>query len=169
MGFAHLLRTDTALATFRARFDIPLAVDIEFCLEGNIENDRRPWVVFFSFNGYFGRGVRFPMDPLLLRILSFYGLCPNQLPLNFYRLVSCVSRFNNLYSLTHDHHDINFMYNICGGSRTGYYLKVRDTIVRLISCLPHSNRNSAKEYVKVSGNWLASEHPCLTSPRDIGQ
>ena len=43
MGFAHLLGTEVALATFRARFDIPLDVDIKFCPEGNIENDRRPW------------------------------------------------------------------------------------------------------------------------------
>ena len=56
MGFAHLLKTEVALATFRARFDIPLDVDIEFCLEGNIENDGRPWVVFLSFDGYFRRG-----------------------------------------------------------------------------------------------------------------
>ena len=169
MGFAHLFRTDTALATFRATFDIPLDVDTKFCLEGNIENDRRPRVVFFSLMAISEGGVRFPVDPLLLRTLSFYGLCPNQLPLNFYRVVSCVSQLNNLHGLTLNHHDINFMYNICCGSRTGYYLKAWDTVVRLISCLPDSNRNSTGEYVKVSENWLAGEHPCSTSPLDIGR
>ena len=53
MGFAHLLRTKAALATFMVMFDIHLDVDIEFCPEGNIENDRCLRVVFFSFNGYF--------------------------------------------------------------------------------------------------------------------
>ena len=123
MGFAHLFRTDTALATFRATFDIPLDVDTKFCLEGNIENDRRPRVVFFTLMAISEGGVRFPVDPLLLRTLSFYGLCPNQLPLNFYKVVSCVSQLNNLHGLTLNHHDINFMYNICCRSRTGYYLK----------------------------------------------
>lgn len=47
MGFAYLLRTEAALATFRARFDVPLDVDIEYCHEGNIKNDRRPRIVFF--------------------------------------------------------------------------------------------------------------------------
>ena len=47
MVFARLLRTKAVLASFRARFDIPLDVDIEYCHEGNIENDRRPRVVFF--------------------------------------------------------------------------------------------------------------------------
>ena len=33
MGFAHLLRTKAALATFQARFDIPLVIDIEYYLK----------------------------------------------------------------------------------------------------------------------------------------
>ena len=40
--------------------------------------------------------------------------------------------------------------------------------VRLISCIPDSNRNSAREFVRVSGNWFADELPCLL-PRDVGR
>ena len=76
MGFAHLLRTDTALATFRARFDIPLAVDIEFCLEGNIENDRRPWVVFFPLMAILEGGLDFPWTPYYLEYLVFTVFVP---------------------------------------------------------------------------------------------
>jgi len=47
MGFTHLLKTDAALATSRARFDIPLDVHVGFYLERNIENDRHPQVMFF--------------------------------------------------------------------------------------------------------------------------
>ena len=47
MGFSQLLRTEAALATFRARFNIPLDVDIAYYHEGSIENDRHPHVVFF--------------------------------------------------------------------------------------------------------------------------
>ena len=39
-------------------------------------------------------GVRFLMDLLLLSTLRFYDLCPDQLPPNFYQVVSCVSRLN---------------------------------------------------------------------------
>lgn len=129
MGFAHLLKTEAALATFRAKFDNPLDVDIKLYPKGNMENVRRPRVVFISFIGYFrkrgegGGGVSFPVDPLLLRTLSFHGLWPDQLPSNFYRVVSCVSRLNNLYGLRLNHRDINFMYIIYGGSRMSYYLK----------------------------------------------
>ena len=82
---------------------------------------------------------------------------------------SCVSRLNRIYGLQINHHDINFMYSLYGNIRSNYYLKVRDVWVQLISWLPNSNRNSAGEYVQVSGNWLADELTYPTSPRDVGQ
>ena len=48
------------------------------------------------------------------------------------------------------------MYSLCGNIRTDYYLKVRDVWVWLISCLPDFNKKSVGEYVRVSGNWLAT-------------
>ena len=75
---------------------------------------------------------------------------------------------NRLYGLSLTHHDINFLYTIRGSLKLGYYLQTRNTMVRLISCLPDSNRNLAEEYVRVSGNWLNSELTCLTSLHEIG-
>ena len=71
-------------------------------------------------------GVRFPVDPFVLGTLRFYGLCPDQLPPNFFQIVSCVSRLNQLYGLQLNHHDINFMYNLCGNIMSDYYLKAMD-------------------------------------------
>ena len=61
------------------------------------------------------------------------------------------------------------MYSLCGNIRSDYSLKVRDVRVRLISCLPNSNRNSAREFIRVSYTLLADELPCPTSPRDVGR
>ena len=113
-------------------------------------------------------GVRFPVDSLILGTRRFYGLCPDQILLNFYRVVSCVSRLNQIYGLQLNHHDINFMYSLCGNIRSDYYLKARDVWVWLISCLPDSNRNSMGEFVRVNGNWLADELLCPFSSRDVG-
>ena len=112
--------------------------------------------------------VRFPVDPLLVNTLSYYGLCPDQLSPNFYRVVSCVSRLNHTFNLQLDYHDINHMYSLCGNKTSNYYLKTRDTRVRLISCLLDSNRNSAGEFVWVRGNWFAGEIPCPLSQREVG-
>ena len=71
-------------------------------------------------------GVRFPVDPLLLNTFRYYRLCPDQLPPNFYQVVSYVSRLNEIFDLQLDHHDINHMYSLCRNKRTNYYIKVRD-------------------------------------------
>ena len=136
MIFSHLFRTKAALANFRARFAIPPDVDVAYCHKDSIALERRPHVVFLPLMSILEGGVRFPIDPLILRTLRFYGLCLDQLLPNFYQVVSSVSQLNDLCGLHLDQHDINFMYSLCGKERSGYYLKVRDTRVWLISCLP---------------------------------
>ena len=164
MGFAHLLDTGAILANFRAGFAVPNDVEISYCHEDSIALEQCLHVVFFPLMAILEGGVRFPVDPLILRTLRFYDLCPNQLPPNFYWVVSYVSRLNHLYGLHLDHHDINYMYSLCGNLRSACYLMIRDVRVRLISCLPNSNRNSTREFVWVSSNWHANELTYPTSP-----
>lgn len=113
MGFSHLVNTQVAVTTFKAWFDIPRKVDIKYCPEENIEDQRLPRVIFILLVAVLEGGVRFPLDPFLLRTLSFYEICPNQGLPNFYRVVSCVSRLNGLCNLNLTHHDINFLYSFC--------------------------------------------------------
>ena len=154
MGFSHLLSTEASLANSREVFNILGDVDVAYCHKGDIALHRRSGsnIVFFPLMAILEGGVRCPVDPLLLSTLSFYGLCLDQLPPNFYQVISCVSRLNQIYGLQLNHYDINFMYNLCGNLKSNYYLKVRDVRVQLISCLLDSNRNSAGEYIRVSGN-----------------
>jgi len=143
MCYSHLFSSEASLASFRAAYNIPEDVDIAYCHEGDIDLHRRTGLntVFFPLMAILEGGVRFPMDPLIIGTLRFYGLCPNQLPPNFYLVVSCVSRMNHIFGLQLNHHDINFMYSLCRNIRFDYYLKTRDMQVRLISCLLNSNRN----------------------------
>ena len=154
MGYSYLLSSEASLATFRATYGVPEDVDIAYYHQGDIEIQRRRGTntVFFPLMSILEGGIRFPVDPLVIGTLRFYGLCPNQLPPNFFRVVSSVSRLNQLFGLQLDHHDINFMYSLYGNIESNYYLKTRDNKVRLISCLPDSNRNSIGEFVWVSGN-----------------
>ena len=171
MGFSHLLSSKVTLATFRATYNVPEDVDIAYCHEGDIDIQRRRGIntVFFPLMAILEGGIRFPVDPLAISTLRFYGLCPDQLPSNFYRVVSCVSRLNQLFGLQLDHYDINFMYGLYGKITSNYYLKTKDMRVRLISCLPNSNRNSTGKFVWVSDNWFVEELPCPLSPRDVGR
>ena len=171
MGFSHLLSLEAILATFMATYNVHEDVDIAYCHEGDIDIQRCRGsnTVLFPLMAILEGGVKFPVDPLIISTLRFYGLCPDQLLPNFYQVVSCVSRLNQLFGLQLDHHDINFMYSLCGKITSGYYLKTKDMQVRLISYLPDSNRNSAGEFVRVSNKWFADELPCSFLPRDVGR
>ena len=96
MGYSYLLCSEASLASFRVAYNAPGDVDIAYCHEGDIDIHMR-WglnAMFFPLMAILEGGFRFPVDPLIISTLRFYGLCPNQLPPNFYRVVSCVSRLN---------------------------------------------------------------------------
>ena len=173
MGYSHILSLEASLATFRAAYGVPKDVDIAYCHQGDIEIQRRRGTntVFFPLMSILKGGIRFPVNPLVIGTLRFYGLCPNQLPPppNFFQVVSYVNRLNQLFDLQLDHHDINFMYSLCDNIESDYYLKTRDNKVWLISCLPDSNRNSAGEFIRVSSNWLAGELPCAFKQSNVGR
>ena len=80
MCFAYLFRIEVALAAFRTRFNIPQDVNVKFCPEGNIKNDKFPRVVFFPLMSILEGRVRFPMD-LILLMYVFKPLKYNQINL----------------------------------------------------------------------------------------
>ena len=152
MSFAYPLNAEAPLAAFRQSFRVPDDVEMAYCHESEIALHRGAGMAFFPLMSVLEGGIRFPIDPLLLNTLRYYGLSPDQLPPNFYRVVSCVGRLNQTFGLQLDHHNVNHMYSLYGKKKSNYYLKTRDTRVRLISCLPDSNGNSAEEYIRLRGN-----------------
>ena len=120
MGYSFLLNTKVSLATFRKKFDIPNDVEVAYYHESEIALHRGANTLFFPLMAILEGKVRFPVDPPLLNTLRYYGLYPDQLPPNFYRVVSCASRLNQTFGLQLDHHNINHMYSLCGNKRTNY-------------------------------------------------
>ena len=94
MSYSYLLNTKVSLATFRQAFNIPEDVNVAYCHETKIAlyMCSRSNIAFFPLMAILEGRVRFPVDPFLLNTLRFYGLCPDQLPPNFYRVVSCINR-----------------------------------------------------------------------------
>ena len=127
-----------------------------------------PRVIFIPLMVVLEGKVRFPLDPLQLGTLRYYGLSPDLCLPNFQRVVSDISQLNKSYNLKLTHHDINFLYSCCGSLKNGYNLKVRDPQIRLISCLLDSNKNSQREFIRVSRNQLTDELISLTFPKRAG-
>ena len=63
--------------------------------------------------------------------------------------------------------DVVHLYECHKLAGAGYYLKSRSNIVRLISCLPKSNKGMKDNYLLVFGEWHDSLH-CLTRAGDLG-
>ena len=76
MGYSHLLSSEVYLANFRATYNVPKDVDIAYCHKGDINLHRRTSLntVFFPFMAILEGRIRFPVDPLIVGTLRFYGL-----------------------------------------------------------------------------------------------
>ena len=63
--------------------------------------------------------------------------------------------------------EVVHMYECHKLASAGYYLKSRSDIVRLISCLPKSNKGMRDDYLIVSGEWPDGLR-CLTQAGEPG-
>ena len=67
-----------------------------------------------------------------------------------FRVLGYVDALNDQMNLGLTWHDVAHMYK-CHSLTEGYYLKSQSEDVRLISCLPKSNKGLKDDYLVVSG------------------
>ena len=108
-----------------------------------------------------------PMDKITRDYLFNYRLTPHQCAPNLFRVLGSVDALNEQLGLGLTWHDVVHMYECRQLSDAGYYLKSQSEIVRLISCLPKSNKGMKDDYLIVSGEWTDGLH-CPTRAGDPG-
>ena len=64
-------------------------------------------------------------------------------------------------------HDVVWMYKCHLLADSRYYLKSRSFVIRLVSCLPKSNKGVKDDFLIVSGEWRNGLH-CLVRERKLG-
>ena len=64
-------------------------------------------------------------------------------------------------------HDVVYMYECHSLANVRYYLKSRSIIVRLVSCLPKSNKGMKDDYLIASREWHDGLH-CPTREGKLG-
>ena len=105
-------------------------------------------------------GMTIPMGTITRNYLRFFRLSPTQCAPN-------IEALNKRMNLNLTHHDVNWVYNLHNLKGQGYYLKSRHPKVRLIQCLPISNKNLKEDFLIFSGEWH-NGLPCPTKEGEPG-
>ena len=85
-------------------------------------------------------GMSIPMGTITRNYLRFFRLSPTQCAPNMFRVLRSVKALNERMNLGLTHYDVNWVYSLHHLKGQGYYLKSRYPKVRLIQCLPTSNK-----------------------------
>ena len=112
-------------------------------------------------------GTTLPMGRITRDYLINYRLTPFQCAPNLFRVLGYVNVLNEQLGLGLTWHDVAHMCECHKLTGAGYYLKSRSEVVRLISCLPKSNKGIKDDYLIVSREWSDGLH-CPTRVGDPG-
>ena len=96
-------------------------------------------------------GMTIPMGKITKNYLRFFRLSPTQCTPNKFRVLGSIEALNERMDLNLTHHDVNWVYNLHNLKGQEYYLKSRFPEVRLIQCLPTSNKNLKQDFLIFSG------------------
>ena len=165
--FKELVDTPTAVELFKAKYHIPEGVSIRYCPPENIVTSRGLGEVVIPVIAFLEGGMTIPMGNVTRGYLRSHRLCPHQCAANMFRILGCVDALNQMMGLQLTWHDVVHMYECHSLKEGGYYLKSRSPVVKMISCLPKSNKGMKDDYVIVSGAWHDGHH-CPTTEGEPG-
>lgn len=163
----YLVDSPTQLEEFRATYHIPPNVGVRYCPLEKILTDRRTSEVVIPVITFLEGGMTIPMGPITTNYLRNHRLSPDQCTPNMFRILGAVNDLYHHLGLGLTWLDVVYMYECHNQQGAGYYLKSRSDIVRLVSCLPKSNKGMKDDYVIISGAWHDGHH-CPTTPGKPG-
>ena len=99
-----------------------------------------------------------PIGRITRDYLIAHRLCPHQCAPNMFRILGCVDALNEYLQLGLTWHDVVHMYEFHSQADRGFYLKSLSAVVRLISCLPKSNKGMKDDYLIASRPWHDGLH-----------
>ena len=163
--FKHLVDTPTSMEGFRAKYCIPQGVVLEYCPSDRVLIDRDVGQVVIPMIAFIKGGMTLLMGRITRDYLINHRLTPYQFASNLFRVLGCVDVLNEQLGLGLIWHDVVHMYECHKLTGAGYYLKSRSEDIKLISCLPKSNKGMKDDYLIVLGEWKDGLH-CPTRARD---
>ena len=92
-------------------------------------------------------GMTFPIGRITRDYLINHRLCPYQCTPNMFRVIGYIDDLNEHLQLELTWHNIVHLYECHSQADRGFYLKSRSPVVKLISCLPKSNKGMKDDYL----------------------
>ena len=118
-----------------------------------MEFDRKVGDVVIPTIAFIEGGMTIPMGRITRDYLCAHRLCPHQCAPNFFRVLGSIDALDRHLGLGLTWHDVARLYEGHTESRAGFYLKSRNSVDRLIFCLPKSNKRMKDDYLILSGPW----------------
>ena len=156
--FKDLVDTPAAMEAFRAKYHIPQGVVLQYYPLEGVLIDRGESEVVIPMIAFIEGGMMLPMCRITRDYLLNYRLTPHQCAPNMFRILGCVDVLDERMGLGLTWHDVVHLYECHYIEKRGYYLKSRFEVVRLISCLPISNKTMKKDFLIASGEWRDGIH-----------
>ena len=149
--FKHLVDSEEGMKNFRTKYNIPPNVGIRYAAQGEWFDDRKTGDVVIPMIAFIEGGMTIPMGTLTRNFLRFFRLSPTQCAPNMFKMLGSIEVLNERTNLNLTHHDVNWIYNLHNMKGQRYYLKSRHLEIRLIQCLPISNKGLKEDFLIFSG------------------
>ena len=155
--FQKLVDSPAGIEGFKAKYRIPLGVGLEYCSSSQILTKKETGQVAIPMITFIEGGMTIPMGRIIRDYLHGHRLAPHQCTANMFRILGCVDALNEQMNLGLSWHDVIHLYE-CHCLNESYYLRSRSDEVRLISCLPKSNKGLKDDHLIVSRAWHDGLH-----------
>ena len=156
--FKNLVNSLAAMGGFRARYHILQGVALQYCAPNQILTDRQEGEVIIPMITFINEGMTFIMGKVIRDYLINHRLCLHQCALNLFRVLRSVDILNKLMNLGLTWHDFIHMYECHSLASARFHLKSRSNTIRMVSCLPKSNKGLKDNYLIASGEWHDGLH-----------
>ena len=152
-----LVDSPAGMEGFRAKYCIPPGVGLEYYSLDEVLTKRKTGQVAIPMIAFIEGGMTIPMRRITRSYLRGHRLAPHQCATNMFRILGCVDVFNEQMNLDLSWHNVVHLYE-CHSLNESYYLKSRSDKVRLISCLPKSNKGLKDDLLIFSRAWHDGLH-----------
>ena len=166
--FASLVDSPLKIELFKEKYHIPQEVSLRYCSTKQIITNRERREVIIPMIAFIKGGMALPMGRITRDYLINHKLCPHQCAPNIFRVLGCVDALNEHLQLGLTWHDVVHLYECHSQADRGFYLNSRSPVVKLISCLPKSNKGIKDDYLIISEVWHDGLH-CPTQEREPGK